>query len=60
MDRWLAEYREERRRSLALREIEAAVDEAREYQPDDPVWREWYRRIVLRRTTDRAVEQDRR
>jgi len=58
MDTWLEEYREERRRSLALREIEAAVDEVRGYSVRDPAWRAWYRRIVLRRPTHRNVEQD--
>jgi hypothetical protein len=49
MDTWLEEYREERRRALCRREIEAAISEAKGYRPDDPVWREWYRALVLRR-----------
>jgi len=58
MDTWLEEYREERRRALCRREIEAAISEVKGNGLDDPAWREWYRALVLRRPTDRTVEQD--
>jgi len=58
MTGWIEIINEERRRALALREIEAAVDEVRGYSVGDPAWRAWYRRIALRRPTDRTVEQD--
>ena len=48
METWLEEYREECRRALCRREIEVAIREVKGNRPDDPVWREWYRRIVLR------------
>ena len=48
MDTWLEEYREERRRVLCRREIEAAIREVKGNNPDDPAWREWYRLLVLR------------
>jgi hypothetical protein len=51
METWLEEYREGRRRALCRREIEAAISEAKGNVPDDPVWREWYRAIVLRGCT---------
>ena len=60
MDTWLEEYREERRRALCRREIEAAISEVKGNGPDDPAWREWYRAIVLRRRTESAAEQERR
>ena len=48
METWLKEYREERRRALCRREIEAAIREVKGNNPDDPAWREWYRALVLR------------
>jgi len=48
MDTWLEEYREERRRALCRREIEAAIREVKGNNPDDPAWRAWYRALVLR------------
>ncbi|MEK6677586.1 MAG: hypothetical protein AABZ47_18275 [Planctomycetota bacterium] len=58
MNGWMDRFREERRRSLALREIEAAVDEIRGHNLGDPAWRAWYRCIVLRRLTESGVEQE--
>ena len=58
METWFEEYRKERRRALCRREIEAAIREVKGNRPDDPVWREWYRALVLRRRTDSVTEQD--
>jgi len=51
MASWVEGIKEERRRALNRREIEAAIREVKGNRPDDPVWREWYLAIVFRGCT---------
>jgi len=48
MASWVERIKEAHRRALNRREIEAAIREVKGNSPDDPAWREWYRKLMRR------------
>jgi len=48
MTQWVERIQEERRRALARREIDAAVEEVKGYIPDRVAIREWYSQLLQR------------